>query len=453
MDTTRLQARLAELCGDKVPGAALAITDGSDVVEVVHGVTSLRTQTPVTPQTLFQIGSISKVYTATLVLALVDQGKVDLDAPVQTYLPWFAVSDAEVSATVTVRHLLCHTSGFEGDDFTDTGRGDEALTTYVRGLAKAAQIHPLGAMFSYCNSGFSTLGLIVEAVTGKSWDEALQELLARPLGLTLGTLPEQVILQPYAVGHLELPASAEPGAEKVLQVAPMWSPPRSVGPAGTICSSAAEVLAFGRMHVSGGAPVLTAESVTAMQQPQVRMDDPWTLGDAWGLGWILPSPGIIGHDGATFGQYAFYRLHPESGAAICLLTNGPGARAVFEALYDEFFAPLAGVDTLRKPVPAEAPPAIPDLERIVGDYERQEVRVEVREAEGGVDITAVPLGPTAALAGPPEPQRFVWLEENTLVSAEAGERGVRMTARFLYRDGEEKAAWVHLGARATPRKP
>ncbi len=451
MDAKALRARLVELCGTTVPGAAVALTDGTDVIEVVHGVTSLRTQVPVTPQTLFQIGSITKVYTATIVMALVDQGKVDLDAPVQTYVPWFAVSDAEVSATVTVRHLLTHTAGFEGDDFTDTGRGDEALRVYVEGLAKATQIHPIGAMFSYCNSGFSLLGLIVEAVTGTSWDTAVQDLLATPLGLTLGTLAEQVILQPHAVGHLDLPTSSD-GTE--LQVAPVWAPPRSVGPAGTICSSAADVLAFGRLHVSGGAGVLTPESVAAMQQEQVLLDDPWTLGRAWGLGWILPTPGVIGHDGATFGQYAFYRLHPESGTAMALLTNGPGARAVYEALFDEFFAPLAKVTLPRTAKPPVTPVPVRDVTRLVGDYERQAVRIEVRAAEGdAVELTMVPLGPTAALAGPPKALRFIGLDDDTLVTAEPVEgAGVHMTARFILPADGEPAQWVHLGARATPRK-
>lgn len=453
---SRLEARLAELCGDAVPGASVALTDGDTVIEATYGVTSLRTQVPVTPQTLFQVGSISKIYTATLIMALVDQGKVDLDATVQTYLPWFAVADSDVSASVTVRHLLTHTSGFEGDDFTDTGRGDEALLKYVEGLAKSAQIHPLGAMFSYCNSGFSTLGAIVEAVSGTSWDAAVQDLLATPLGLTLGTLPEQVILQPHAIGHLELPTA---DGEKALQVAPMWAPPRSVGPAGTICSSAADVLAFGRLHAHGGkaadgTQVLSHGSVLAMQSEQVLLDDPLILGRAWGLGWILPTPGVIGHDGATFGQYAFYRLHPESGVAMSLLTNGPGARAVYQALFEEFFAPLAGITMPPTATPAAQAPGIDDPARFIGDYERQEVRIEVRAAGEGLDLTVVPLGPTAALATSPEPIHFVGYDGDTIVSAEPiPGAGVHMTARFLVPDGSSQARWVHLGGRATPRKP
>ncbi len=454
MDVTALQhslsTRLAELCAEAgVPGAAVALTDGTDVIEAAYGVTSLRTDAPVTPQTLFQIGSISKVYTATIVMSLVDAGKIDLEATVQTYLPWFALSDGDVAGAVTVRHLLTHTSGFEGDDFTDTGRSDEALRRYVEGLAKAAQIHPLGDRFSYCNSGYSVLGMVIEAVTGDTWDQAVQDVLAGPLKVTLGTLAEQVILHPHAVGHLSLPG---PDGVPVLQVAPVWAPPRSVGPAGTICSSAADLLAFGRMHVAGGDPVLSEDAVAQMQTPQVALDDPLTLGTHWGLGWILPQPGVIGHDGATFGQYAFYRLHPESGTAMALLTNGPGARAVYEKLFTEFFATTAGVTLTTSPVPAEVPPPLADVTRYVGDYARQAVRIEVRESEGGLDLTMVPLGPTAALAAPPKPLRFVPYADDVLITAEPMEgAGVHMTATFLGADGP--AGWVHLGARATARVP
>ncbi len=448
VDVTALTRRLSELCTEAgIPGASVALTDGTTVVEAVHGVTSLRTNDPVTPQTLFQIGSITKVYTASIVLALVDEGKVDLDAPVQTYLPWFALSDSDVAAAVTIRHLLTHTSGFEGDDFTDTGRSDEALRIYVEGLAKAAQIHPLGERFSYCNSGYSVLGLVVEAVTGGTWDQAVQDVLATPLELTLGTLAEQVILQPHALGHLELPG---PDGTPALQVAPVWAPPRSVGPAGTICSSAADVLAFGRMHLRGGDPVLSEDAVAQMQTPQVTLDDPLTLGTHWGLGWILPTPGIIGHDGATFGQYAFYRLHPASGTAMALLTNGPGARGVYEKLFTEFFATTAGVTLPVAPVPPSEPRDLGDVTRFVGDYARQAVRIEVREADGGLDLTMVPLGPTAALAAPPKPLRFVPYGDDVLITAEPMEgAGVHMTATFLGADGP--AEWVHLGGRATRR--
>lgn len=459
MDTStkdRLQKRLAELCGTAVPGAVVALTDGETIIEVAHGVANVRTQVHVTTDTVFQFGSISKVFTATLVMALVDQGKVDLDAPVRTYLPDFAVADADVSAGVTVRNLLCHTAGFEGDDFTDTGRGDDALRLYVGKLATAAQIHPLGQMFSYCNSGYSTLGLIVEAVTGLSWDAALKTILSVPLGSqTMATLADEVILRAHAVGHLELP-TADGG--KALEVAPVFSPPRSVGPAGTIHGTVADLLAFGRLHASDGVTddgtqVLSAASVKAMQQEQVILDDFWTLGRAWGLGWSLPMEGVIGHDGATIGQYAFYRLHPETGVAMALLTNGPGARAVFEGLFAEFFNPLAGVTLPVSAKPAATPPAIEDPARYVGTYDRKEVRLEISQSVAGdLQLTMRPLGPTAIMGTNPKPMTLVGFDGDTLVTAELFEgSGVHMTVHAIVPEGAARAKWLHFGARATHR--
>jgi hypothetical protein len=186
-----------------------------------------------------------------------------------------------------------------------------------------------------------------------------------------------------------------------------------------------------------------------MQQEQVVLDDPWTLGRAWGLGWILPIEGVVGHDGATYGQYAFYRLHPETGVAMALLTNGPGARTVFETLFAEFFNPLAGVTLPRTPVPS-AEVAV-DPARWVGTYERQEVRIDITE---DLDFTMTVLGANAALAGPPMVVRLTGFEPDTLISLEPLERsGVHMTVKAIGSRPDGSAEWVHFGARATPRKP
>ncbi len=111
--------------------------------------------------------------------------------------------DAEVASTVTVRHLLTHSSGIDGDVFTDTGRGDDCVQRYVEKMQEIGQNHPLGATFSYCNSGFILAGRIVEVLTGKTWDAALRERIIEPLGLTATvTLPEEALLHRAAVGHI-----------------------------------------------------------------------------------------------------------------------------------------------------------------------------------------------------------------------------------------------------------
>ncbi|MEU0486390.1 serine hydrolase domain-containing protein, partial [Streptosporangium sp. NPDC006013] len=113
-----------------VPGAALAVWAGGELVEVATGVVNRNTGVETTTDSVFQVGSTTKVWTAALVMQLVDEGLVELDRPVRDYLPEFAVADGAEKA-ITVRHLLTHTGGFDGDLFEDTGRGDDCLDRYV----------------------------------------------------------------------------------------------------------------------------------------------------------------------------------------------------------------------------------------------------------------------------------------------------------------------------------
>jgi CubicO group peptidase (beta-lactamase class C family) len=145
-----------------VPGAAVAVGAGDDLAEAATGVVNRDTGVEATADSVFQIGSVTKVWTASLVLQLVDDGLVDLDAPVRRYLPEFGVVDAAASETVTVRQLLSHTGGFDGDLFEDTGRGDDALDRLLAFMRTgAAQVHPPGELFSYCNAGYCVLGALV----------------------------------------------------------------------------------------------------------------------------------------------------------------------------------------------------------------------------------------------------------------------------------------------------
>ena len=223
----RFGDRLAELLHEhRVPGAVLGILHGDEITTTGAGVLSKATGVEVTSDSLFQIGSITKVWTATLAMQLVDDGVLELDAPVSEVLPGFRVADPDVTLAVTTRHLLTHTSGIDGDVFTDTGRGDDCLERYVVELAGVAQNHPLGATWSYCNSGYSLLGRVIEHLTDTTWDRALRARLIEPLGLPATvTLAEEAILHRTAVGHV-----GEPEDEPVPTTT--WGLPRSAGPAG-----------------------------------------------------------------------------------------------------------------------------------------------------------------------------------------------------------------------------
>ena len=286
MEPRHLEQRLRDLCAaHDVPGASVAVLVDGEVVTAATGVLNRDTGVEATTDSLFQIGSITKPYTASLVMRFVERGELDLDVPVATYLPEFRVADPTATRTVTLRHLLSHSSGIDGDHFLDTGRGDDVLERYVASCSALAQQFPVGATMSYCNAGFGITGRVLEKVSGRVWDQVLREELLEPLGLEhTMTLPEEVLRFRAACGHV-----GEPGS---LRLTPQWGIPRSSGPAGLINATAEDTVAFARVFLDRGrAPDGTAwlaePTVAAMLEPQVAVPDPYTLGAHWGVGWIL----------------------------------------------------------------------------------------------------------------------------------------------------------------------
>src|SRR5438067_8690595 len=203
------QKRLDELIAEhKVPGASLGIVLGDESLELASGVVNLNTGVETTTDTLFQIGSITKVYTATMVMQLVDEGKVGLDEPVATYVPELVLADPEAARTITVRQLLTHTSGIDGDLFEDFGRGDDCVEKYVASFGSLAQMAPPGSFFSYCNSGFVLAGRLIEKIDGVGLDAALKTRVLGPIGAARSSmLPEEAILHRGSVGHFVAPGT------------------------------------------------------------------------------------------------------------------------------------------------------------------------------------------------------------------------------------------------------
>lgn len=430
----------------RVPGAALGILEDGEITATGAGVLSKATGVAVTPDSLFQIGSITKVWTATLVMQLVDDGLLELDAPVCEVLPDFRVADPDVTRTVSPRHLLNHTSGIEGDIFTDTGRGDDCVERYVDHLATVGQNHPLGATWSYCNSGFAVLGRLVERLTGATWDQALRERLIEPLGLTgTVTLPEDAMLHRAAVGHLGEPKDNPPPATT-------WVLPRSSGPAGLICARAADVLEFAQLHLSGGAArdgsrVLSSESTEAMTGHEVDLPDRHTLGDSWGLGWIRygwNGERLVGHDGGTIGQAAFLRILPSRGFAVVLLTNGGHAADLYRELYEAVFAEV-GV-TMPAPLRPSRKELDLDLARYVGRYERASVTTDVLSRDGRLVLRARITGPLAKVVPDPVEEYILEpVERNLFAFREPGTTTWFPATFYELQDG---TPYLHYGARA-----
>jgi CubicO group peptidase (beta-lactamase class C family) len=446
-----LHARLAEAADDYgAPGASLAVLSGDEVHTAAVGVLNVETRVEVTPDSLFQIGSTTKVYTATAVMRLAEQGRVDLDRPLVETIPEFRLADLDVAQAVTPRHLLTHTSGIAGDYFADTGRGDDAIARFVECCRELGQDVPLGSTYSYSNTGFVILGHLVERVTGLVWDAAMRELVLEPAGLRhTVTSAEEVTRFRWAYGHVGDPAS----------LAPVWGLPRSAAPAGTTTlASAPDLVRFGRLFLEGGLAddgtrVLTQASIDEMLRPQADVPDRWSSGDHRGLGWMLwdrSGRTTFAHGGATVGQRAFLEVIPDRDLAIGLLVNGGRSAELGDALLRGLQRELAAIEVPAAPEPIDG--ALDGgHERLRGHYERFGLRTEIDLRDGALVGTDRPVEPLASQIPDPSPITYA-IRPSTAgpgvyVARDDGAAAWRPLVAFEV-DGQR---FLHMGGRAARR--
>jgi CubicO group peptidase (beta-lactamase class C family) len=454
-DTARWQARLDELrAKHHVPGASLAVLCDGRIHELASGVLHRGTGVTVTTDSVFQLGSIAKTYTATLVMQLVDAGRLDLDARVVDVLPGFAVADPVATQTVTVRQLLSHTSGISGDFTLDTGRGDDCLARYVSACVDVGQDCPPGMATSYSSTGYNILGRIVEVVTGQVWDAALADRLLAPLGLSATmTLPEDVLRFRAAMGHL-----GEPG--RYPEPAPVWDfLPRSAGPYGRVCATAADVVRFAHMHLragkaADGSQVLSAEAVAAMQRREVDVPDKWTVSaDAWGLGWTLYDwSGVkgFGHDGSAVSQLSYLRVVPDAGVAIALLTNGSGTRLLYADLFADLLDEVAGIQMPAPFGPPEQPVAV-DMGPYVGTYKREGVVITVSSSPDGKASLRYEFVDGMRHFSPPLQTTLVPVSPSVFAATGAGASFSEDWMPVVFSTLPDRTPCVYVGMRAAPR--
>ncbi|MET8425345.1 serine hydrolase domain-containing protein [Nocardia sp. NPDC004860] len=450
-----LERRLADSIEEHgVPGAQVAVLVGGEITDAAAGVLNTATGVAATTDSVFQIGSVTKAWTATLIMQLAAEGLIELDAPVRRYLPEFQVRDAAAAAVITVRQLLGHTSGIDGDLFLDTGRGADAVEKFVPAIADAGQVHRPGDMFSYCNSGYVLLGRILEVLRGKPFDAVLREWLVTPLGLTrVATDADEAILFRAAVGHI----GSAPGVRP--EPTPVWALPASNAPAGArLAMSARDLLGFARLHLSGGrtvegVPVLPETAVQAMTRPHVEVPD-IGYGTHWGLGWQLFDPagtGLFGHDGSTIGQNAFLRIAPAAGVAIALLANGGDAFALYQDLVADLLWVHAGIRLPARPVPPARPEPV-DAARVSGRYRSvmYEHAIDV-DPDGRAWLSTIPLTAEAALVSAPDRMELLHLRSDALIAARPV-RGRHAVYGLIDGDGDPAARYLHT-SRAMPRQP
>jgi CubicO group peptidase (beta-lactamase class C family) len=416
---TIVQAAMAKF---QVPGVALGLQVGEEEYTAGLGITSIENPLPVTAETLFRIGSITKTFTATALFQLVEQGRLGLDDPVRKYIPQFKISDEQTAAHVTVRQLLNHTSGWMGDFFTNTGDGDDALEKFIERMADLPQLTPLGALYTY---------------------KALREMVLDLLEMTRSCFYAQdVMLQRFVLGHNTV--------EDAVVVAKPWFESHCDAPCGGLSADAREMLRYARFHMGGGTTskgerMLRAETLERMQTPDIKGE-----GAGWvGLNWFIEEYGgvrLIGHGGSSNGQQADLWLAPQQKTALTVLTNLDRGNALIDLANEWVWEHFLGV---AKPRPV--PQTLPDerlaeytgayLFPVIGDIFTFSI------AGGGLTMTHAIGGEAEVFDTPRQPMppiQFLSSAQDQFVATDGPFAGFIL--EFLRgRDG--KIRWTRFGGR------
>jgi CubicO group peptidase (beta-lactamase class C family) len=303
-----------------VPGCGIGILQDGEITTEGYGISHIELGRSVSADTLFQIGSITKTFTAAVAMKLVEEEKLDLHSPVQAYLPDFKVASLEVSSQVMPYHLLTHTAGWDGDLFIDTGNGEEAFQKYFAKMADREQIVPLGEFFSYNNSGFLVLGAILERLTEKTLEELFHEYIREPLGLErLFFHAGEAISYDFAVGHLQTAEGTE--------VARPWHVPRCVLPMGALVTNTKDLLRYAKCYLDQGKTpegkqILDPGTILDMFASKIinSKEDKTSIGYSW---WRreIEEGYLVSHGGGMKGQITQLNLFPEKDFAFAVFTN------------------------------------------------------------------------------------------------------------------------------------
>jgi CubicO group peptidase (beta-lactamase class C family) len=427
----------------RVPGVAVGLLHGDREIQAGFGVTSAEHPLPVDPQTLFQIASLTKPFTATALLRLVEAGRLDLARPVCELLPDFRLPVAEWTERVRVVDLLTHVGGWDGDRFFVRAPSPPTLEALVAGFSDNRQLFAPGTSWSYNNAGFSVAGRIVERLTGARFEDALRELVLRPLALDDSFFrADEVVTRRVAAPHI-----AGPQGPVVLRGAgwqPGWELLPSDAPAGGLVSCVRDLLAFARLHLGAGGTLARMRT----QTHAAGCED-----DAVGIAWLLQDLGgvrFFGHGGQTVGYRSGIWMQAERGFALVVLTNELSGHLVVRDVRDALLREVLGIE-VKSPEPLAEPPA--DLAAYEGDYDGPFWRHRVRRGEGPGELVLEGEAP------PPEPGRWTpppapparlrfFAPERVVTVAPDGARGSRSE---FGRDAAGRVAWLRTGGRIAPR--
>jgi len=445
----------------KVPGVSLGLLtlDGDHFVTL--GVTSLENPLPVTEDTIFQIGSTTKTITSLTCSVLVAEGKLDLDAPVRTYLPEFKLKDESVAAAITTRDLLTHQGGFQGDLFEDTGDGDDALAKVLDVLAGSPQVVPLRGHWSYNNAGFYIAGRVIEAVSGQTYEAAVTERVFKPLGMNhTFFFANEVMTHRFAAGHNKLDGK--------FVVQRPWMLMRSSAPAGGTCNSTlADMTRYARYIMAGTIPTPT-ESGEGEQEASPEASPLATLdrSQLWesvrpighainafpgeqgkiGQSWFIdqyPGVTIISHGGTTHGHQSDFWVSPDRGVGFVALANASNGHAYNRKLSEWIKREVLGLSASEHPDHALAEEK---LSAFAGDYLiiGQPLKIGSQVEDGALTLVIPDMTPGAS-GTKPAPLRFIAPDRAVVKGGDLDGVGVEF---LTGNDG--KVEFMRFGARLYP---
>lgn len=440
----RLRDRLAEA---GVAGAAAALWSAGRMTCAGAGLANVAERIEAEGDTIFQIGSITKVFTATLLMMLAEEGRVVLEAPVARYLPEFRIAGGAPPDSLAVLSLIDYTSGIAGDFFADFGPGPDALARYVKACADLPLLFAPGTMRGYSSTAYCIAGRVVEAVTGETYEAALAARLLRPLGMErFAFYTHDVARYRTAVGHIP--------HEGGFTVSGTLRLPHAMSASGaSLTTSAADLARFGLMHLregraESGAALLSPASVAAMIGPARHVppgESPVRIGWAaipFGTGKLVCASGETVH------QNAFLAFSREHDLVIAILANtSGGAMRLLAGLGCDLIEEACGTrPVLPAPAPAARVPA-EGLERYAGEFtnhtrlsasvagEALAVRLRASDPSTGApleqSLTLVPVGEHRFVAGAPEQPAAVF--------------------EFLFMDGPDLASHITSAGRIFAR--
>lgn len=424
--TAELQAMLDDACRrHRVPGAVLGIDAGGEVSIAAHGVGNVTTGEPMTPNTVSQVASVSKMLTAHALHGLLAEHDIGVDTPISELVPELAGLDV----AITVRRLLDHTSGLQGDLWDDFGSNGDAVARFTAALPSIGSITAPGELFSYCNTGYVALGRLVEILGGASFDRVIDHRVIAPLGLTHTTLRlTDAVQHRVAIGH-DLRADGTSAARPYISM-------RCLSPTGGVMSTVPDLLTFAR-----SLPDVMFERSSVNPEP-------WTAGPGWCLGMTdctgADGVPVYGHDGLWIGAGAYVRVVPGRDVIIAMVGAAGHARTVWQEVYATL---LTRMGLLGTGLPTSEPDLIVEPERYVGTYRRLSQDVTIDEVDGVLQMTTTPTGIIATLSAP---NTVPLVPRSPDVFVARASTGVDLPVRFLG-DGD-RATYLHTGMRVAKRE-